>query len=295
MKIGIHANPNKPKAIELARRAQSLIGDRAEVRFSQETAETLGADRGPTVRLEDLEVDVLMAIGGDGTFLYTLQRSPLPLLPINAGTVGFLAEVDGANLSAFDGAVERLLGGRYFLEERMKIGTQIEGRSAPDGTNEVVVHTSQVAKMRLFEIDIDQRAVGRLRADGIIVATPTGSTSYALSALGPIIEPTIEAFVVTALAPFQSTQRAVLVEPTHAVGIRLVNRDKEGVVVVDGQSESRIAGGSKVVCYRSPRKATFVRLGSRYFPGLRGRRILPWGDEAVEAEESDGALVSSHP
>ncbi len=295
MKIGIHANPNKAKALELARRAQSLIGDRGEVRFSQETAEALGADREPTVRLEDLEVDVLMAIGGDGTFLYTLQRSPLPLLPINAGTVGFLAEVDGANPSAFDGAVERLLGGRYFVEERMKIATQIEGRSAPDATNEVVVHTSQVAKMRLFEIDIDQRAVGRLRADGIIVATPTGSTSYALSALGPIIEPTIEAFVVTALAPFQSTQRAVLVEPTHAVGIRLLNRDKEGVVVVDGQSESRIAGGSQVVCYRSARKATFVRLGSRYFPRLRGRRILPWSEEAVDAEEPDGAVVSSHP
>ena len=293
MKFGIHANPNKPKALELARRAEQLIGGRAELVFSQDTVAALGEGARAGAPLEKLGADALIALGGDGTFLYTLQRVSEPLLPINAGTVGFLAEIDGDNLAAFDGAIDRLVRGLYFLEERMRIATQVDGVGFPDAVNEVVIHTAQVAKMRLFEILIDQKPVGRLRADGIIVATPTGSTSYALSAMGPIVEPTLDAIVLTALAPFQATQRAVIVEPMHTIGIRLLNPGKGGVVVVDGQSEQRIEGGSEVVCYRSPRKAAFVRFASRYFPKLHGKKVLPWGDEALGSEEDEHAAFPS--
>jgi NAD+ kinase len=277
VRIGVHANPNKPKALDLARRLVSLVGSRAEVVASRETAELAPELMAHSQPLAQLRVDVLVAFGGDGTFLYALQRCDAALLPVNAGTVGFLSEVDGEKGPAFEGAVERLLRGAYFLEERMRIATQVGPTPLADAINEVVVHTSQVAKMRLFEIGIDRKPVGRLRADGIIVATPTGSTSYAMSASGPVIEPTLEAMVITALAPFQTTPRAVLVEPAHTVSIRLVAPDKDAVVVVDGQSETRLPGGSEVTCYRSPRKAVFVRLASRYFPRLYGTHILPWG------------------
>ncbi len=240
--------------------------------------------------LARLQVDLLIALGGDGTFLYALQRCAAPLLPVNAGTVGFLAEVDGDNRAAFDGAIERLLRGAYFLEERMRIATQVGATHLADAANEVVIHTAQVAKMRQFEIGIDRKAVGRLRADGIIVATPTGSTSYAMSAFGPVIEPTLDALVITALAPFQTTPRAVLLEPAHTISIRLVAPEKDAVVVVDGQSETRLPGGSEVTCYRSPRKAVFVRLETRYFPRLYGSRIVPWdvnGENGDTEEDSD--------
>src|SRR4029077_10723566 len=137
---------------------------------------------------------------------------------------------------AFDGAMERLLKGLYFVDHRMKLATETPGGPLPDATNEVVVHTSQVAKMRHFEISVDGRRVGRIRADGVILATPTGSTSYSLSALGPIIDPGVEPIVITALAPFQATQRSVLVDPLRTVGVRLVTPEKEAVVVVDGQN-----------------------------------------------------------
>jgi NAD+ kinase len=286
----VHANPNKAKALDLARHLVTFVGDRAEVVVSTEVADHAPELTPRAEPLARLRADVLVALGGDGTFLYALQRSAAPLLPVNAGTVGFLAEVDGDDPVAFDGAVERLLRGAYFLEERMRIATQVGATHLADATNEVVVHTAQVAKMRLFEIAIDRKAVGRLRADGIIVATPTGSTSYAMSANGPVIEPTLEAMVITALAPFQTTPRAVLVEPAHTVGIRLVAPEKDAVVVVDGQSETRLPGGSEVTCYRSPRKAVFVRFASRYFPRLYGRRILPWGangEDGGDREESD--------
>jgi NAD+ kinase len=177
----------------------------------------------------------------------------------------------------------------------MRIATQVGSAHLADATNEVVIHTAQVAKMRQFEIAIDRKAVGRLRADGIIVATPTGSTSYAMSAMGPVIEPTLEAMVITALAPFQTSPRAVLVEPAHTIGVRLVSPEKDAVVVVDGQSETRVPGGSVVTCYRSPRKAVFVRFASRYFPRLYGTHILPWGpnDHSEAGSEVSGVPTPS--
>ncbi|MGC2289480.1 MAG: NAD(+)/NADH kinase [Thermoplasmata archaeon] len=295
MRIGIHANPVKPKALDLARQLMTFVGNRAEVVASSETAELVPEMFPGAEPLARLSVDVLVALGGDGTFLYALQRSAAPLLPVNAGTVGFLAEVDGDNRTAFEGALERLLRGAYFLEERMRIATQVDSTHLPDATNEVVIHTSQVAKMRQFEIGIDRKAVGRLRADGIIVATPTGSTSYAMSALGPVIEPTLEAMLITALAPFQTTPRAVLIEPAHTITVRLVAPDKDAVVVVDGQSETRLPGGSEVTCYRSPRKAVFIRFASRYFPRLYGKRILPWGADGVNGKSFEDSDVPTDP
>jgi len=291
VKVAVAANPHKPLALDLARRAVGRLRDRSEVWLAAETQALLGLDR-PSAPLEDLVVDAILAIGGDGTFLYALQRNPAPLLPINAGTVGFLAEVDGANTDAFDGAVDRLLNGRYFVESRMKLASQVGSANLPDATNEVVVHTSQVAKMRLFEIGVDGRPVGRIRADGIILATPTGSTSYSLSALGPILDPGVEGIVVTALAPFQASQRAVVLDPLRTVSIRLVTPEKDGVVVIDGQNESRLAAGGTVVTYRSPRRAEFLRFGSRFLRRLQGKHILPWGEEVDGGPQDDADLPS---
>ena len=287
MKVGVHANPNRPEALRVARAVCDRLAGGASVVVSRETAGSVGSDL-TALPIEEIDADVLVVVGGDGTFLSTAPRTVIPVLPVNAGTVGFLSEVDGRDTAALDAALARLLRGQYFLEYRMKVGSRVDGQELPDAINEVVVHTSQVAKMRLFEIDVDGRPVGRIRGDGIILATPTGSTSYSLSAFGPIVDPGIEAIVLTALAPFQATQRAVLVDPLRTVGVRLVQPDKDGVVVVDGQSETRLPGGSRVEVYRSPRKVAFVRFESRFFDRLRGHRILPWSsDDEGEATHAD--------
>ncbi|HEV2316858.1 MAG TPA: NAD(+)/NADH kinase [Thermoplasmata archaeon] len=275
MRIGIVAHPNKPLALGLARRARARFEGKADVVLAPECHDAVDP-HAAVEPIESMRADALVALGGDGTFLMTLQRSSVPLLPVNTGTVGFLAEVEGDHTAEFDRALDRLLEGRYQLEERMRVACQVNGKTLPDAINEVVVHTSNVAKMRLFEIAIDGRAVGRIRADGMIVATPTGSTSYSLSAMGPIVDPSIEALVVSSLAPFQSTPRAVVVDPLRTVGIRLVLPGKGGVVVVDGQAEEPVEPGGMVTCYRSPRKAVFIRFERRYFERLQGKHILPW-------------------
>ncbi len=288
MKIGITANPHKPQALRLARTAAERLRPQADVVLSHETSKALGEDRSAP-SLDEMDADLVVAIGGDGTFLWTLQRIAAPLLPINAGTLGFLAEIDGNDPTAFEGALERLVRGQYYIDARMKLASQLGGRNLPDATNEVVLHTAQVAKMRLFEIAIDGRPVGRIRADGMILSTPTGSTSYSLSAAGPIVEPGVEGIVVASLAPFPAGPRAVVVDPLRTVGIRLVEPGKHGLVVVDGQSEHPIPGGEAVTVYRAARRAQFIRFSASFFHRLGGRRILPWNDEPAGSDEGGRA------
>jgi NAD+ kinase len=280
VKIGLTANPRKPAATELARRAVRLIGDRAEVVLSDESA---GIAPDLVHRpLEDLDPDVLIAIGGDGTFLYALRRSDAPLLPINAGTVGVLAEVEANRPNEFEGAIERLLKGFYFLEERMKLAALVGTTPVPDATNDFVLHSAQVGKMGLFEIAFDGHVAGQIRADGLIVATPTGSTAYSLSSLGPIVDPGLDAVVLTSIAPFRVEARALVIEPLRTVRLRLIEAGRGAIVIADGQDEYSLATDSALTVYRSPRRATLVRFGSRFFQRLRGKRILPWTEDGSE-------------
>ncbi|MFZ0891852.1 MAG: NAD(+)/NADH kinase [Thermoplasmata archaeon] len=291
MKIGIMAHPHKAKALELVPRAIALLRDRAEVVLSDETASRLQLTTAHS-SVGAMEVDALVAIGGDGTFLSALQESLAPLLPINAGTLGFLAEVDGSQPKALENALDRLVRGDYFLESRMKLAAQLKGANLPDATNEIVVHSSQVAKMRRFEIGINDQPAGRLRGDGVIVATPTGSTSYALSAMGPIIEATVEGILVAALAPFQAAQRAVVIDPLRTISVRLVDADRPGVIVVDGRPEIPMPAESTVRIYRSPRRAVFIRFGLQFYARLRGKKILPWTEESSGPEVPADADLS---
>ena len=292
MRFGLTANPRKPFAVELARRAVQLIGDRAEVRMSDETSGA--APQIPHQPLEELDVDVLMAIGGDGTFLYALRRSEAPLLPINAGTVGVLAEVEASRPNEFEGAIERLLKGFYFVEERMKLAALVGNTPLPDATNDFVLHTAQVGKMGLFEIAFDGHVAGQLRADGLIVASPTGSTAYSLSSLGPIVDPGLDAIVLTSIAPFRIEARAIVVEPLRTVRLRPLESVRGAVVIGDGQDEYPVPPESALTVYRSPRRATLVRFGSRFFQRLRGKRILPWSETDLEGG-STGADLPPRP
>jgi NAD+ kinase len=147
--------------------------------------------------------------------------------------------------------------------------------------------------MGLFEIAFDRAPVGRIRADGLIVATPTGSTAYALSSLGPIVEPDVDAIVLTAIAPFRVEARAAVLGPLRTVRIRSLRPGGTSVVLPDGDGEHPLAAGDAVTIYRSPRRASLVRFGTSFFDRLRGKRILPWseGDE----EGSSGAVLPPAP
>lgn len=283
MRIALTANPEKPGAIDLLRRAVALIGDRAEIVLTDDARVTVEPPL-PRVALPELVADALVAIGGDGTYLAALQRTNVPLLAVNAGTVGVLSEVDGRDPTEFEAAIGRLLKGYYFVEERMKLAVQAAGSAMPDATNEVVIHSGRPAKMGSFDILLDGRRIGRLQADGVILATPTGSTGYSLSALGPIVETGVEGIVLVAIAPFRAVARAVVVEPLHSITIRPRTEGSPSLAVIDGQVEAQVPPGGTVLAYRSPRRARFIRFGATPLSRLRGKGILPWTESPDEKE-----------
>ncbi|EQD37227.1 NAD(+)/NADH kinase, partial [mine drainage metagenome] len=184
---------------------------RADVVVSDELRE-VGAGY-PHVPLEGMRADLLVAIGGDGTFLYSLARTEIPLLPVNAGTEGILAELAAHRPREVDAAIERLVNGFYHVEDRMKLAAEIDHTPLPDATNDVVLHAAPVGRMARFEVVVDGEAAGRVRADGVIVSSPTGSTAYSLSSFGPIVDPGLDALVLTAIAPFRAEARALVLEP----------------------------------------------------------------------------------
>ncbi len=280
MKLALHANPKKPRALELARRVLDAVGDQAPVVLTDEL-HPLAPER-PHAPWAGLEADVAVVIGGDGTFLHALRRTSLPLLPVNAGTLGVLAEVDGGPPEALADALERLLAGRYFLEERTKLAAEIDGRPLPDAMNEYVVHATRVGKMGRFELAFDGEPAGSVQAAGLIVATPTGSTAYALSSFGPVVEPEVDAIVLTAIAPFRVEARAVVLGGLRKVGIRARAAGGPSVVLPDGDGEHALPADGTVTIYRSPRRAALVRFGSTFFRRLRGKRILPWSEGGEE-------------
>ncbi len=276
MRIGITANPHKAVAVDLARRVVGRLAPRAELVVSDELGGVGGA--APHVPLDAMRADLLVAIGGDGTFLYALARTEIPLLPVNAGTEGILAELAAGRPREVDAAMDRLVDGFYHVEDRMKLAAEIDHTPLPDATNDVVLHAAPVGRMARFDVSVDGESAGRLRADGVIVSSPTGSTAYSLSAFGPILDPGLDALVLTSIAPFRAEARALVLEPLRTVCLRALDRDQGSVVLVDGSGERPMPPGATLTVYRSPRRARIVRFGASFFSRLRGKGILPWAE-----------------
>jgi NAD+ kinase len=258
MKFGLTANPRIPSALAATKVILSHLEPAHEVSLEADIAKDLGRKGVP---LAHMKADAMLAVGGDGTILRALQLSNSPILGINTGSLGFLAEVNADESPA---ALERVIRGDYRLEERLKLKIQVEGERMFDCTNEAVVHTAQVAKIRHFELSVDDELVERVRADGMIVATPTGSTSYSMSTGGPIVDPRVEAITVTAIAPFRPASRPHVFPATSQVHVRLV-RPKECLLVMDGQHETHLNGTEDAAFTGSERRARFIRFRQDFY------------------------------
>jgi len=168
----------------------------------------------------------------------------------------------------------KVLAGDYRVENRMRIRVTVDGRRLPDCLNEAVVHTANVSKIRAFEIRVDGQLVQRVRADGIIVATPTGSTSYSLSAGGPIVDPRMDAIIVSAIAPFAPYFRPLVFPPKGRVRVGLT-RPKECLLVLDGQREVPLKGTETLEFTASERPARFIRFRDDFYQRIEQKLARP--------------------
>ena len=268
MKLGVTSNPNSEKATDVARKVMEFLEGKAEISVEDELASILGCEGIP---LKDMKPDILITIGGDGTVLWTLQRTKSKLFCINAGVMGFLTEASPKN--ALDG-LERILKGDYIIDRRTKLKTELAGERLYDCMNEAVIHTSHVAKMRHFEIKVDENMLPDIRADGIIVATPTGSTCYAMSVGSPLVDPLVNAFIIAPIAPFKLSARPYVVPIESEITIKLLEPAKPCTLVLDGQFETEVAGESTIKFSASEKRAEFVRFSIDFYKRVSEKLIL---------------------
>ncbi|MFN0179455.1 MAG: NAD(+)/NADH kinase [Gemmatimonadales bacterium] len=230
-------------------------------------------------------LDALITLGGDGTLLRgarLLGSQPVPVLGINLGRVGFMTACTRGEL---DHALDRLAKGDYILEPRLALAGEIIGGSAarftlPSALNDVAVHKAGVARMIQLGVQVGEEEIGPYSADGLIVATPTGSTAYSLSAGGPIIAPDVEAIVVTPICAHTLAVRPIVVPASSTITIVPIAGSVEDLLVsVDGQQAMTIGPQDRLVLRASPHRVPLVRFGAKsYF--ARMRESLRWGDLA---------------
>lgn len=244
-RIGFAFNPTSDPAITLKDRAVAWAALHGVDHWAATAADRDG------LHVELPNTDVLVVLGGDGTFLRAARavvRDDVPLLGINVGKVGFLSKVEATDLEK---VLELLLAGRFSIEPRMAL----EGHILRDGTsiggdqlvalNDIVVARGSLARVVRLDTSIDESHLASFVADGLVVASPTGSTGYSFSAGGPILGPTARNLVVTPIAGYLTTIRSVVVGPEAVVRTRIVDAH-EALVSVDGREDIPVQVGDVV-------------------------------------------------
>lgn len=255
--FGLLANTSNEKATRVAREIYRKL--KGNVVVENETAGVLGVKG---VLLKQMKADILITVGGDGTVLRALQQNSAKILSINAGVLGFLTEIKAEN---FMEEFERVLMGHFIIENRIKLKTTLNSKRLFDCTNEAVLHSAQIAKMRHFRIHIDGDIATELRADGVVIATPTGSTSYALSLGGPLIDPKVMAFVIVPMAPFKLTTRPIVVPAESRIAFEVVEPKRPCLLVLDGQQSIEVSHRDRIEFTVSEKQASFVRFGGDFY------------------------------
>lgn len=285
--IGLVLNRDKPAAWSVAKRLVDLIEAKgARAVLEPEDARALGRPDAalPRARFPGA-IDLLFVLGGDGTLLgFAREFAPhqIPLLGINVGRLGFLSEAEPDDLPA---AVDRILKGDYCLEARMMLEAEWvrdgEARGSFLALNDVGVARGSFSRMITTTVFVDGVYLSRFSGDGLVVATPTGSTAYSLSAGGPIVVPHLDAILLTPVAPHTLTARPMVLAPQDEVSIRIEAPHDHIGLTVDGQLGVQLKPGDEVRVRRAPHTTVLVKWKERAFFDVVRRKLQgdpPRGD-----------------
>ncbi len=280
--VGIAAKVTAPEALEHAMRVAGELRSRGlEVCFDDETAAALD-DPGACWSKSSLgtHTDLLITFGGDGTLLSVARHAPshVPILGVNMGTLGFLTEI---RLEELPGVLDRVLAGDFQSEDRVALEVTVQGPDDSDRIyrvlNDVAINKSALARIIEMHVLVGGKFVSTFRADGLIVATPTGSTAYNLSAGGPIIYPTMSAVVVTPICPHMLSNRPLVLPDDLTIEIRIISSNQEVYLTLDGQEGLPLSEYDRVSVRKSPQTVQLIQSPDKnYFDVLRTK--LKWGE-----------------
>jgi NAD+ kinase len=282
-KIGIISRPRRVDISTIVPPLVAwLVAKGLSAQYDQETATSLGNEAKGKTRAElAADSDLLLVLGGDGTLLAAAREAAprsIPILPINLGSLGFLTSF---TLEEMYPALEETLAGRLAASERAMLNAALirEGKTLDDQhvLNEVVINKGALARMIEVKLSIDQDFVCRYRADGLIVATPTGSTAYSLSAGGPIVHPNVESIIVTPICPHTLSDRPLVVGDKCCVEMHLVGPADSVYLTLDGQKGVQMQSGDRVKIFRAQERLKLIQPKRKsYYEILRSK--LKWGE-----------------
>ncbi|GAC1405813.1 MAG: NAD(+)/NADH kinase [Candidatus Velthaea sp.] len=276
--IGLYVNLHRERAIELARQTATLAAGRGLAVACAEHQIAVLAVATPGANLDDS--DLIVTIGGDGTLLRGVRiaaRLDVPVFGVNTGRLGFLTEIDDHDDVIAE--LGDLFDGTFRIEERVALHASVNGAGTYFALNDVVVRRASNARMAPFGMALDGQTAAHIPSDGIIVATPTGSTAYFLSAGGPIISPGVDALGIAALMPHTFFARPLLVPITSTIDITVDSDSDHANLDVDGTLAADLAPGDTVRVVRAPAPVKFARLRSNGTNGFFSRleEKLQWG------------------
>lgn len=284
-KIGLTAHTGKAGVAELTRTIKNEL-ERAglTVLLEEETAALAGLPKGRPIPELGREADLLVVLGGDGTILHLvgqLGENIKPVFGINIGALGFLT---CSNSNAYAEAVECIAAGKMDFSERTLLDVEVKIAGAKSsrttGLNDVVLSRGEVSRLVRLKASVNGEALTEFNADGLIVATPTGSTAYSLSAGGPILAPESGAFVITPICPHVLTNRSIIIDEDAVIEIEVTEREYPVFLTVDGREPLRIENGTRVAIKKSARVLPLASLpGVSFFKVVRQK--LKWSGSNV--------------
>ena len=284
--IGLIAHTGKLGAAELVAQLRSQF-ERAnvQVRMETETAALIGLDGGRTIAELGAEADLLVVLGGDGTILNvvsSLDNILKPIFGINIGSLGFLTCL---NSSAYLEAVSSIVSGKFTLSERVLLSVEItNGGESLNNTvalNDAVLSRGEISRLIRLRTRVNGAPLTEFNADGLVIATPTGSTAYSLSAGGPILEPQSGVFVITPICPHVLTNRSVIVGDQSVIEVEVSEPDYPVFLTLDGRSPVPLEIGSVVTIRRSEKMLPLAVLPELSFFAVV-RQKLKWSGSATE-------------
>ena len=282
-KIGITSKPKKPEVREIIPPLVEWLRERSiEVLIDKETGATLDSSEKCVSRNEmPSRVDLIIVLGGDGTLLATaraLNRKPVPLLAVNLGGLGFLTVITRDELFP---TLERVLAGDFRTERRVQIEAEVvragEVISSFLALNDVVLNKGAIARVLDFDVRVDGQFISTYKADGLIVSTPTGSTAYSLAAGGPVIAPSVQAFIVTPICAHTLTNRPIVLPDSAQIDVEVKSQRESVYLTVDGQVGIAVRSEDAMHLRRASSVVELIQSPQKdYFEILRQK--LKWGE-----------------
>jgi NAD+ kinase len=281
--VGITSKPNKIEIREIVPPLIAWLQLRGiAVLIDQETAATLASGSVGLARGElASRADLAIVLGGDGTFLATaraLEGRPVPILAVNLGGLGFLTVVTRDELYP---ALEAVLDGRYRTESRVQIEAEVVRHAQRAASflalNDVVLNKAAIARVLDFDVWVDGLFISTYKSDGLIVSTPTGSTAYSLAAGGPVVAPSVGAFIITPICAHTLTNRPIVLSDSATIEVAVKSEEEPAYFTVDGQVGMEMHGEDRGRIRKSDKAVEIVHPSNKnYFDVLRQK--LKWGE-----------------